>query len=86
MTNPIDRILALVKARVNPKEKRKWINAVAKLGGKILESDLQYAVAEFTGDESHVQDILKTLKPFGILEFEQTGHIAIERGKKVINV
>ena len=82
--NPINRILALIKVKSDSKKKANLAKTIRALKGEILEQDGQCAIAEFTGDEEKIKKILEKLKPFGILEFEQTGSITIERGKKVI--
>lgn len=82
--NPLERILALVKVKASGKNKKEIRKGIENLDGKILEDDDQCVVAEFTGDEKQIGAVLHTLRPFGIMEFEQTGTIAIEKGKKVI--
>jgi len=82
--NPINRILALVKVSINQKTRSDVLKSVKRLGGEILDGDDRCCIAEFRGDESKIQSVVTTLKPFGIVEFEQTGNIAIQRGKKVI--
>ncbi len=82
--NHLERILALVKVRVHEKNKKEIRKEIEKMKGKVLEDDDQCLVAEFTGDEKQIAEVHRNLKPFGIMEFEQTGTIAIEKGKKVI--
>lgn len=82
--NPITRILSLVKVKIGKKNRGEAEKVVKGLNGKILEADSQCLIAEFTGDETAINSVQNLLQPFGILEFEQTGTIAIERGKKVI--
>ena len=81
---PINRILALVKVVLDPKKGKEVTQAIKKMGGEILDKDPLCCIAEFRVDEEKLKKILSELKTFGILEFVQTGNIAIQRGRKVI--
>lgn len=81
---PINRILALVKVAMGADKRGEVLKSVKKLGGEILDRDAQCCIAEFRVDEEKLKHILSELKTFGILEFVQTGNIAMQRGRKVI--
>jgi len=81
---PINRVLALVKVKVEDKSRSDVLKTIELLHGEILDGNTKFCIAEFRGDEEKIQSVVNLLKPFGILEFEQTGNIAIERGKKGI--
>lgn len=81
--NPINRILALVKVETSRKTRDQAAKVIENLDGKILDEDTRCCIAEFRADPPKLKQILDKLKPFGILEFEQTGNIAMQRGKKV---
>lgn len=81
---PINRILALVKVTLDGKKGKEVLHTVKKMGGEILDRDARCCIAEFRVDEEKLKSILSELKPFGILEFVQTGNIAMQRGRKVI--
>ena len=83
--NTINRVLALVKITADKKALPQIKKQVSKLGGEILSSDSDCLVAEIRGDEKNLASALKKLKPYGILEFEKTGNIAMQKGKKVIS-
>ena len=82
--NPINRILALVKVPVEARNCGDVTTAIREFGGEVLDSDRRCCIAEFRGDEAKISSAIERLKPFGILEFEQTGNIAMQKGKKVI--
>lgn len=82
--NPILRILALVKLRTNPKKSLQLRKAVQSLKGRILEEGSETTIAEFVGDESRMKQVKAEMAQYDMVEFEQTGCIAMERGKKVI--
>ena len=80
----INRVLGLVKITADKKRMAEIKKQVSKLGGEILNGDSRCAVIEIRGDEKNLEDALKKLKPYGILEFEKTGNIAMQKGRKVM--
>ncbi len=52
------------------------------LGAEILDVDSKSCMIEVTGDENRIKSALHLFKPYGILDFVQTGEIALQRGKK----
>lgn len=80
-TETIDRILALAKIKWDSRKGASLLKNIKALKGRILEKNKVCVVAEFTGNEETLNKVLKTLKPFGVLEFEKTGTIAIERSR-----
>lgn len=82
--SPINRILALFKLRTDPTADASLKKVVLALRGEVLDRDGKCCVLEFRGDETHIRDVITQLTPFGILEFVQTGNIAIQRGGHMI--
>ncbi|MBI4411686.1 MAG: acetolactate synthase small subunit [Deltaproteobacteria bacterium] len=83
--NPINRTLALVKVPLTTIAGGDVTAAIREMGGEVVDSDRKCCIAEFRGDESKISSVIERLKPFGILEFEQTGNIAMQKGTKVIS-
>ena len=82
MENPVDRILAIIRVVINQKTRPEIIKAVGALGAEILDVDSKSCMIEVTGDENRIKSALHLFKPYGILDFVQTGEIALQRGKK----
>ena len=80
----INRVLGLVKITADKKKAAEIKKLVSNLGGEILDEDSRCLVIEIRGDEANLETALKKLKPYGILEFEKTGNIAMQKGRKVI--
>ncbi|OGP10384.1 MAG: acetolactate synthase small subunit [Deltaproteobacteria bacterium GWA2_45_12] len=78
----INRILALVKVKLNETNRNEVIKAVETIGGEVLDVEETYCVVEVRGDEEKIGSTLNLLKPYGILDFAQTGNICIPRGKE----
>lgn len=82
--DPIDRILAMIKVNLSQKTRPEIFKAVKLCGGEILDADPKCCIVEVRGNDEKVKAAIHLLKPYGILEFVQTGNIAIQRGKQVI--
>jgi len=83
--NPINRILTLIKVNINPKSKIEVIKTIELMGGEILDSDGKSVIVEFRGDEEKILSAINLLKPHGIMDFVQTGNIAIQKCRKVVD-
>lgn len=79
--NPVNRVLALIKVGMNEKNRAEVLKAVGVWGGEILDSDAKSCLIEIRGDEEKINTTLGLLKPYGILDFVQTGNIAMQRGR-----
>lgn len=81
--NALTRDLALIKISINQKNRAEVLKAIELIGGKILDVDeSKYAIVEICGEEEKVRSALNLLKPFGIVDYVQTGTIAIQKGKQ----
>lgn len=79
--DPINRILALFKVTLNQKTRPEILKAIELLGGEVLDANAKYCVAEIRGDDNKLKSAINLLKPYGIIDFAQTGNIAVHRGK-----
>ncbi|MBX7148062.1 acetolactate synthase small subunit [bacterium] len=77
----ICRMYALLKVNISVKTRTDVLKTVEMIGGEILDVDAKSATVEVRGDEPKIQSALNLLKPFGIIEFVQSGAIAMERSK-----
>lgn len=81
--NALTRDLALVKVSINQRNRAEVLKAIELIGGKILDVDeAKHAIVEICGEEEKVRSALNLLKPFGIIDYVQTGTIAIQTGKQ----
>lgn len=79
--NPINRILALIKVSINQKTRPEILKAAELLGGEILDVNAKNCVVEIRGDDEKLKSALNMLKPYGVIDFAQTGNIAVQRGR-----
>lgn len=80
-SQPLERILALVKISLSQKNRMEVIKTIELLEGKVLDADNRCCTVEFTGEEEKIKSAINMLRAYGIIEFIQTGAIAIGRGK-----
>lgn len=78
------RQLAYIKVAINQKNRLEVIKSIELLSGEIVDVDDKCCVVELRGNDEKIQNALQLLKAYGILEFVQSGTVAIHKGKKVM--
>ena len=76
---------ALVKISINPDEIKDIYQLVAKGNCKILDDDTQSMILELSGNEKIVEENIKTLKKFKVLELLRSGKMAMVSGNQEKN-
>ena len=76
---------ALVKISINPEDIKDISQLVSKGNCKILDDDLQSMILELSGNEKTVEENIKTLKRFKILELLRSGKMAMVSGNQEKN-
>ena len=76
---------ALVKISINPDEIKDIDQLVAKGNCKILDDDSQSMILELSGNEKIVEENIKTLKKFKVLELLRSGKMAMVSGNQEKN-
>ena len=76
---------ALVKISINPDEIKDIEQLVAKGNCKILDDDPQAMILELSGNEKIVEENIKTLKKFKVLELLRSGKMAMVSGNQEKN-
>ena len=76
---------ALVKISINPDEIKDIEQLVAKGNCKILDDDPESMILELSGNEKIVEDNIKTLKKFKVLELLRSGKMAMVSGNQEKN-
>ncbi len=80
-TPALERALLLLKVSVNQKNRAEILKGIELFGGKLIDCEQKVALAEFSGDDAHIQGVVQFFKPFGIVEAVKSGTVAIRRGK-----
>ena len=76
---------ALVKLSINPDEIKDIDQLVAKGNCKILDDDPESMILELSGNEKIVEENIKTLKKFKVLELLRSGKMAMVSGNQEKN-
>jgi acetolactate synthase-1/3 small subunit len=73
----------MILARVPLTEERKEAlqQLLDKHNGRMVSSESDSAILEFTGDREDLEEILSRLEVFGMEDFSRTGVIALEKSK-----
>ena len=85
-TSHLQRDLALIKVKMNSKNRTELFQTVEVFRAKIVDLSEESVIIEATGDEEKIEALMNTLKGFGILEMTRTGIIAMARGNKVLSL
>ncbi len=76
---------ALLKISINPDEIKDIEQLVAKGNCKILDDDPESMILELSGNEKIVEENIKTLKKFKVLELLRSGKMAMVSGNQEKN-
>lgn len=78
----VDRELMLIKVNADAAARGEIMQIVDIFRARIVDIGRKSLIIEATGDQSKINAIEASLRPFGILELVRTGKIAIVRGQK----
>lgn len=76
----VDRDLALIRVRCEPRERAEMAQLAEIFRGRIVDVAADSVIVEVTGDEDKVSGLVELLKSRGILEMVRTGKVAMVRG------
>ena len=72
--------MMLVKVNCSPTTRASIIEVCQVTGAKIMKVAPKYLMLEYHDDPEGIEDFISLIKPFGILEIQKTGAIAMEKG------
>ena len=75
----IDRELILVKVKVDSESRAEIMQIANIFRAKIVDVQPENVTIEVTGNESKVSKFLDLMKPFGVLDLNRTGKVALPR-------
>ena len=76
----VDRDLALIRVRCEPKERAELAQLAEIFRGRIVDVAPDSVIVDVTGDEGKVDGLVELLRSRGILELARTGKLAMVRG------
>ncbi len=72
--------LALIKVRCNNLNRGEILDIAQIFRAEIVDASETAVIVQATGDEEHIERLLRLLRPYGIREVARTGRIALARG------
>jgi len=82
----VKRDLALIKVTATAETRPQVLQVVDVFRARVVDIAPAAIVVEITGTEEKIKGLLEVLEPFGIIEFVQTGTIAMTRGADTVSV
>jgi acetolactate synthase-1/3 small subunit len=79
----VQRELALIVLRVDASGRGQVIELLSLYGGHVVDVGHERLTASVTGLPSEIDDIAELLRPFGIVELQRTGRVALPKLPKV---
>jgi len=79
----MEREMLLIKVASNGENRSELVEMADQARAKIVDSvDISYLTLELTGAAEKLDDFIKILEPFGIIEITRTGSLGMRRGVK----
>lgn len=82
----VARELALIKVRANNGKRLEIIQLANVFGATVADVSDTNVMLQVVGDEEQIDNVIRTVKPYGIAEISRTGRIAMARGASVVHV
>jgi acetolactate synthase-1/3 small subunit len=77
------RELALIKVAATPEQRTEIISLANVFKAKIVDVGSESLIMQITASDDRVDSLIELLRPWGIMEFVRTGHVAMMRGTAV---
>ncbi len=82
--NSVIRELCLIKIRNSEESRNAIMTAVEVFRSKIIDYSPTTLVCELTGELSKINAFIELVRPYGIIELDRTGIVAVERGENCL--
>jgi acetolactate synthase-1/3 small subunit len=79
----VDREIALIKVRAPGSARAELVALCTVFGARTADLGHSTMVIEYTGEPAEVDRFLDVVRPFGVLEMQRTGRVAMVRGAQV---
>ncbi|HWJ03925.1 MAG TPA: acetolactate synthase small subunit [Verrucomicrobiae bacterium] len=77
----VERELALIKVRVRPDNRVEILQTTDIFRARVVDMGRNSLTIEATGDRDKIDALVKTLRPYGIVELARTGIVALVRAE-----
>jgi acetolactate synthase I/III small subunit len=80
----VARELLLMKVRGADSKRLEVIQIATALDAKIADVADGTVIVEYAGEEDEVENLIRTMRPYGIVELARTGRVAMSRGAAAV--
>ena len=80
----VARELCLIKVRCPNGKRSEVIQLAHVFGARVADVADATVVVEFVGEEDDVDNVIRTMRPYGIVELARTGRVAMSRGASAV--
>ena len=80
----VARELLLMKVRASNGKRMEVIQIATALDAKIADVADGTVIVEYAGEEDEVENLIRTMRPYGIVELARTGRVAMSRGASAV--
>ncbi|MDA8442131.1 MAG: acetolactate synthase small subunit [Peptococcaceae bacterium] len=77
----VERELALIKVRIRAENRVEILQTIDIFRARVVDMGRNSITVEATGDREKIDALVKTLRPYGIVELARTGIVALVRAE-----
>lgn len=81
---PVSLSLALIKVNLGKRNREKLKLLLKNYDSKVIDSDDNCSIVQVVADDEGLSSLVEKLKPYGIMEYLNTGNVAMQKGKQAI--
>ncbi len=81
---PVCLSLALIKINLGKRNREKLKLLLKNCEAKVIDSDENCSIVQVVADDEGLLALVEKLKPYGIMEYLNTGNVAMQKGKQAI--
>lgn len=82
----VARELALVKVRCTNGKRAEIIQLAGVFGATVTDVTDSTVMLQVVGDDEQIENVIRTVRPYGIAEIARTGRLAMARGSSAVRV
>lgn len=81
---PVSLTLALIKVNLGKRNREKLRGIIKPYDARVIDSDDTSSIVQIVAEDETLGKLIEQFKPYGIMEFVNTGSVAMQRGKQTI--
>lgn len=81
---PVSKTLALIKVNLGKRNREKLRGIIKQYDARVIDADDTSSIVQVVAEEENLTKLIEQFKPYGIMEFVNTGSVAMQKGKHTI--